>query len=56
MNSEILDRAYAAIGDLTPMLTDCGALCGAACCQTDEDGQGGVHLFPGEAARLKDCD
>jgi hypothetical protein len=38
------------------MLRDCGALCGAACCQTDADGQGGVHLFPGEAARLKNCD
>ena len=56
MNQDILNRAYARIGALTPMLRDCGALCGAACCQTDADGQGGVHLFPGEAARLKDCD
>ena len=52
MNDEILKRAYAAIGDLTPMHTDCGALCGAACCQPDVDGQGGVHLFPGEAGLL----
>ena len=37
------------------MLTDCGLLCGAACCQPDEDGQGGVHLFPGERAGLEDC-
>ena len=56
MTDELLDRACARIGDLTPMLTDCGALCGAACCHTDDDGQGGVHLFPGEAARLKACD
>ena len=33
------------------MLNDCGALCGAACCQPDADGQGGVHLFPGEEAQ-----
>ena len=56
MNEAVLKRAYDAIGDLTPMLNDCGALCGAACCGTDEDGQGGVHLFPGEAARLKRCE
>lgn len=56
MNAEIYEAACAAIGTLTPMLTDCGALCGAACCRTDEDGQGGVHLFPGEAGRLRDCD
>ena len=55
MTDERLKRAYERIGDLTPMLTDCGALCGAACCQTDADGQGGVYLFPGESARLKAC-
>ena len=48
MQRVIFERAYAAIGDMTPMLTDCGALCEAACCETDEDGQGGVYLFPGE--------
>ena len=56
MNQELLNRACARIGDLTPMLADCGALCGAACCHTDADGQGGVHLFPGESAGLKDCE
>ena len=56
MNGEVLSRARAVIGDLTPMLRDCGALCGAACCHTDEDGQGGVYLFPGEDALLMDCD
>ena len=49
-------RAYAEIGDLTPLKTDCGQLCGAACCQPDEDGQGGVFLFPGEEALLADAD
>ena len=56
MNKEILERAYAAIGDLTPMLTDCGAMCEAACCEADEDGQGGVYLFPGEQELLGDCE
>ena len=52
MQQTFILRACAAIGDLTPMHQDCGALCGAACCQPDEDGQGGVHLFPGERALL----
>ena len=51
-----LMRAYAEIGARTPMNTDCGQLCGAACCDTDEDGQGGVFLFPGEEALLEDAD
>lgn len=54
MNENII-RAYDIIGDKTPLLTDCGALCGAACCQTDDDDQGGVHLFPGEREMLEDC-
>ena len=56
MNPSILQRAYEALGELTPMLEDCGALCGAACCSVDEDGQGGVYLFPGERELLRDCD
>ena len=47
-----LCELYAAIGDATPMRTDCGMLCGAACCQPDADGQGGVALLPGEAELL----
>lgn len=48
MNPARILEAYAAIGAATPMLTDCGALCGAACCRPDGDGQGGVALLPGE--------
>ena len=33
---------------VTPLRHDCGRNCGAACCQSDEDGQGGMLLFPGE--------
>ena len=55
MNRDTILRARALIGALTPMLSDCGALCGAACCRPDADGQGGVYLFPGEEALLEDC-
>jgi len=54
MNMELIQRAYAAIGSLTPMHTDCGLMCGAACCDTDADGQGGVNLLPGEEAQLEE--
>lgn len=53
---EYLLRAYATIGDYTPMISDCGALCEAACCDTDEEGQGGVFLFPGEREMLCECE
>ena len=48
MQLDTILRAYAAIGESTPLCSDCGALCGAACCETDGDGQGGVDLLPGE--------
>ena len=51
-----LSEIYAAIGESTPMKTDCGNLCAAACCQPDADGQGGVALLPGEAELLADID
>lgn len=50
MERQSIEKAYARIGACTPLLTDCGALCGAACCKADQDGQGGVFLFPGEEA------
>ena len=48
---EPLDTVIAArelLENLTPLKRDCGRSCGAACCQSDEDGQGGMLLFPGE--------
>ena len=45
-----METARKMLENLTPLKTDCGALCAAACCRPDEDGQGGVALFPGEAA------
>ena len=48
MQLDTILRAYAAIGERTPLCSDCGVLCGAACCESDGDGQGGVDLLPGE--------
>lgn len=48
-------RACEIIGDATPLWTDCGEICGGACCQTDDEGEGGVFLFPGEEDLLEDC-
>ncbi len=42
--------ARAILEDVTPLARDCGRLCGARCCQADEDGRGGMLLFPGEQA------
>lgn len=50
---EPLDKLLAAreiLENVTPLKTDCGRYCGGACCQSDEDGQGGMLLFPGEEA------
>ena len=52
MDAHLILEAYEIIGSLTPLAGDCGALCGAACCQPDEDGQGGMFLFPGEKSLL----
>ena len=46
-----LDAVIAArdlLSTVTPLKRDCGRSCGGACCQSDEDGQGGMLLFPGE--------
>lgn len=54
MRKETILAAYAAIGETTPLKTNCGLLCGAACCACDADGQGGVTLLPGEAELMGD--
>ena len=43
-------KARQALATLTPLKMDCGKLCGAACCHGDEEGKGGMVLFPGEEA------
>ena len=58
MNEKTVAAARRLLGDLTPLAFDCGALCGAACCRPDEDGVGGMYLFPGEkwAGKVLDGD
>ena len=56
MQIKLIQTAYEAIGNKTPMCTDCGQLCSAACCFTDEDDQGGVCLLPGEDKQLEGID
>ena len=57
MLSEALIRElWGMLDTVTPLLHDCGQRCGAACCARDEDGLGGVHLFPGEAALFASVD
>ena len=50
-----MEEARNHLETLTPLVTDCGVLCQAACCRPDEDGQGGVTLFPGEEALYADA-
>lgn len=45
---EAVKKARAMMENVTPLKRDCGRYCGAACCDVDEDGQGGMLLFPGE--------
>ena len=47
---EAVKQARKLLENVTPLRRDCGGVCGAACCQSDEDGQGGMLLFPGEEA------
>ena len=47
---EAVQAARAFLEAVTPLKLDCGRFCGGACCESDEDGQGGMLLFPGEEA------
>ena len=50
MLPDILAQARALFDDLTPLRTDCGLVCGGACCQPLEGENTGMLLFPGEEA------
>ena len=45
--------------DLTPLKSDCGRICGAACCRPLQEGGAGENtgmlLFPGEEEAYTDC-
>ena len=52
MDIKRLEAARGLLVDQTPMAFDCGRTCQAACCKSDEEGRGGVFLFPGEEALI----
>ena len=43
-----LRAARSLLESQTPLKTDCGRLCGHACCQPDETGENGMLLYPYE--------
>ncbi|MBR0138190.1 MAG: hypothetical protein IJM15_07255 [Erysipelotrichaceae bacterium] len=44
-------KVYEIFSRTTPMKTDCGQLCNAACCQIEQYGENmGLYLLPGEEA------
>ena len=53
--SNALERAYALLEDITPLTTDCGAVCDGRCCRESADSEG-MLLFPGEEALLAGTD
>ena len=50
MLPESLVAARKLLEVITPLQTDCGLVCGGACCQTHPGEETGMLLFPGEAA------
>lgn len=53
--SDVLQRAYALLEDVTPLTTDCGEVCDGRCCRESGDSEG-MLLFPGEETLLADTD
>ncbi len=53
-DTELILNAYKALDTLTPLRSDCGRLCNAACCNGDSST--GMLLFPGEEALYQDKD
>lgn len=43
-----LREARALLNTVTPLRSDCGRLCGGACCKADETGENGMLLYPFE--------
>lgn len=54
--TETVRAARELLNHVTPLKGDCGRLCARACCRADEDGRGGMLLFPGEEALYADAE
>lgn len=50
MKNELYSRAFAILGNFTPLKADCGRLCDKSCCKGDEST--GMLLFPEEETTL----
>ncbi|MBR4235279.1 MAG: hypothetical protein IKR85_04365 [Clostridia bacterium] len=50
MNTDLLLSACELLRDVTPLKSDCGQLCGAACCRDNGEAGSGVWLLPGESS------
>lgn len=46
--SKIYQSIYKFFDDTTPLAVDCGKLCNGACCESDDNDETGMYLFPGE--------
>lgn len=54
--NENLKKARELLDNFTPLKTDCGRCCGAACCRDAEGEVNGMLLFPGEEDFYEDTD
>lgn len=54
MALEAVLRARALLENVTPLRTDCGAVCGGVCCRPLPGEETGMLLFPGEEALYAD--
>lgn len=52
--SYLIKRAYELFERTTPLVSDCGRLCGGVCCKGDS--KTGMYLFPGEEEIIKNVD
>ena len=50
---EALVWARKRLEEVTPLKSDCGRVCGAACCRPVQGEETGMLLFPGEEAFYK---
>ncbi len=51
---DAVTRCRHILEELTPLETDCGLLCGSACCRSLPGEETGMLLFPGEAEGYRD--
>lgn len=50
---ELYQQIYKVLNHTTPLVVDCGKLCGARCCQSEGEEESGMYLFPGEQVMFR---